>query len=55
MASILIIDDDESMRAALRAMVRRQGHDPVCAATLRLAVSVKVCSAARISTKPPVK
>jgi len=33
-ARILIIDDDESMRASLRAMVRRQGHDPVCAATL---------------------
>src|SRR5689334_4514809 len=35
MATILIIDDDESMRSALRHMVRRQGHEPVCAASVR--------------------
>ncbi len=35
MASILIIDDEENVRKLLSACVREEGHEPVCAPTLK--------------------
>jgi two-component system, NtrC family, response regulator len=35
MAEILIIDDDDLMVSSLSLMVRRKGHVPICAVTLR--------------------